>query len=159
MLLIKKTYTYITRSLRLKFIFFLSLLFLFMGIVTFLFYISWSKQQLHDKLVEKGVILSENLAYNAAFGVALQDSELLSILINGIINRQDIAYVIIYDAKGRELSFKDPLYIRKIIRPVALPAESSMETVITMVSLSKGNSFYDIAVPIVKKTGIRPQSK
>src|SRR3989337_2136826 len=159
MLIIKKLYAYATKSIRLKFIFLLSLLFLLMGIVTFFFYINRTKVQLHDKLVEKGVILSENLAYNAAFGVSLEDSEILSILINGIINRQDIAYVIIYDSKGRELSFKDPLYVRKIIKPVTLFSGSSPETVITMTTLSKGSSFYDIIVPIVRKTVNRLQSK
>lgn len=159
MLIMGKLYTYATKSIRLKFIFLLSLLFLFMGIVTFFFYINRTKLQLHDKLVEKGVILSENLAYNAAFGVSLEDSEILSVLINGIINRQDMAYAIIYDSKGRELAFKDPLYVRKIIKPVTLSSESSMETVITMTTLSNGSSFYDIIVPIVRKAIIRPQSK
>ena len=66
---IKLIYSYITKSIRLKFIFLLSLLFLLMGVVTFLFYITRTEHQLHDKLVEKGTILAENLAYNATFGV------------------------------------------------------------------------------------------
>lgn len=159
MLIIKKLYTYATKSIRLKFIFLLSLLFLLMGIVIFSFYINRTKQQLHDKLLEKGVILSENLAYNAMMGVSLDDVEILNILINGIINRQDIAYVIIYDTKGREIAFKDPLYVRKIIKPVTLFSRSSPETVITMTTLSKGSSFYDIIVPIVRKAVNRLQSK
>src|SRR3990170_6751600 len=159
MLIMEKLYTYATKSIRLKFIFLLSLLFLLMGIVTLFFYINRTKLQLHAKLVEKGVILSENLAYNAVFGVSLEDSEIVSILINGIINKQDVAYVIIYDSKGRELAFKDPLYVRKIIKPVTLSSESSMETVITMATLSNESSFYDIIVPIVRKAIIRPQLK
>lgn len=155
---IKKIYIYVTKSIRLKFVFLLSLLFLLMGVVTFLFYINRTKQQLHDKLVEKGVILAENLAYNATFGVSLEDAEILGILINGIIDRKDIAYVIIYDSKGREMAFKDPLYVRKIIKPVTLPAtETPTETTISMNTLSKTNSFYDIIVPIVRKAVIKQQ--
>ncbi len=131
-----------------------------MGIVSFFFFIGRTKQQLHDKLVEKGVILAENLAYNATSGVSLEDSEILGTLINGIINRKDIAYVIIYDSNGRELAFKDPLYIRKIIKPVTIPTEeTSRETVISMNTLSKGNSFYDITAPIIQKGINKPQQK
>ncbi len=157
MLIIKKLYTYATKSIRLKFIILLGLLFLLMGIITFLFYLNRTKQQLHDKLIEKGVILSENLAYNATRGVSLENHEILSILINEIANRRDVAYVIIYDNKGRELAFKDHLYVRKIIKPVTLSSESSMETVIAMTTLSQGSSFYDITVPIVRKAVVRSQ--
>lgn len=157
---INNLYHYVIKSIRLKFIFLLGLLFLLMGAVTFFFFINRTKQQLHDKLIEKGVILAENLAYNATFGVSLEDSEILGILINGIVSRKDIAYVIIYDNKGRELAFKDPLYVRKIIKPVALSAdEFNSKTVISMNTLNKGNSFYDILVPIVRKTGDKIHQK
>jgi len=131
-----------------------------MGAVTFFFFINRTRQQLHDKLIEKGVILAENLAYNATFGVAVEDPEILGILIEGVINRKDIAYVIIYDSKGRELAFKDPLYVRKIIRPVPLSAdELNGKTVISLTTLSKGHSFYDILVPIVRKVGNKAYQK
>lgn len=156
---IKKQFSFVTKSIRLKFILLLSLLFLLMGVVTFLFFINRAKQQLHDKLIEKGTILAENLAYNATFGVALEDSEILGILINGIINRQDIAYVVIYDNHGKELAFKDPLYVRKMISPVAFPADNSVQkTNIVKNELSKGNSFYDIVTPIVRKASNKQQS-
>ncbi len=154
---IKNLYNCATKSIRLKFIFLLCILFLLMGVLTFLFYINKTKKQLHEKLVEKGVILAENLAYNAAFGVSLEDSEILDILIHGIINRQDIAYVIIYDSKGRELAFKDPLYVRKIIKPVTLHTGSLRETFISKNTLGKGNFIYDIVVPIVREAITLPQ--
>ncbi len=157
---IKNLYSFVTKSIRIKFIFLLSLLFLLMGIVTFVFFINRAKQQLHDKLIEKGTILAEDLAYNATFGVALEDSEILGILINGIITRQDIAYVVIYDSHGRELAYKDPLYVRKIINAVTLPAKGDVhKTIISMNELTKGNTFYDIVTPIVRKSSNKLQQK
>ena len=151
---LNKLFNYFTKSIRLKFILLLSLLFLLMGVVLFFFFISKTKQQLHDKLVEKGLILAENLAYNATFGVSLEDADILNILIDGVINRKDVSYVIIYDIKGRELTFVDPLYVRKIIKPVNLYYEGvPTKTVVSMNDLSKGRSFYDIIVPIVRKVG------
>lgn len=159
-MLTNNLYTSITKSIRLKFILLLSILFLLMGIVTFLFFFNRANQQLHGKLIEIGTILAENLAYNATFGVALEDPEILGILINGIIDRQDIAYVIIYDAKGKELAFKDPLYIRKIINPITLPVEESVnKTIISIHELSKGSSFYDIVTPIIRQASNKMQQK
>src|SRR4030066_1087041 len=145
-------FTFILKSIRLKFIILLSLLFLFTGIVSAFFYIQRTEKQLHSKLIEKGEILAEDLAYNAIFGISMEDSEILGILINGVINRQDIAYVIIYDSQGRELVFKDPLRVRKIVQQIASAgSELSYETAVSLRTLSKGNSFYDIVVPVVKK--------
>jgi len=149
---IKEIYNYFLKSIRLKFILLLSVLFLLMGAVSAFFFIHRTEKQLHSNLVEKGEILAEDLAYNAIFGISMEDSEILGILINGVINRQDIAYVIIYDSQGRELAFKDPLHVRKIVQPIASAgSELSYETAVSLRTLSKGNSFYDIVVPVVKK--------
>ncbi|MBI5756071.1 MAG: methyl-accepting chemotaxis protein [Nitrospirae bacterium] len=151
-MIINRLYNYTSRSIRLKFIFLLSFLFLLMGIVTATFFITRTKQQLHSKLVEKGVILAEDLAYNATFGLAMEDPEILGILINGVINRQDVAYVIIYDVRGREMAFKDPLHVRKIIKSITLDVNGfPHETIVSLNTISKINSFYDIIVPVVVK--------
>src|SRR3970282_1800676 len=113
----QEDFTFILKSIRLKFIILLSLLFLITGIVSALFYIHRTEKQLHSKLIEKGEILAEDLAYNAIFGISMEDSEILGILIDGVIDRKDIAYVIIYNSQGRELAFKDPLHARKIVKP------------------------------------------
>src|SRR3989304_5880058 len=140
------------KSIRLKFIILLSLLFLITGIVSAFFYIHRTEKQLHSKLIEKGEILAEDLAYNAIFGISMEDSEILGILINGVINRKDIAYVIIYNSQGRELAFKDPLHARKIVKPFSLEDnELSRHTAVSLMTIGKGNSFYDIVVPVVKK--------
>lgn len=151
-MIMNRLYNYAARSIRLKFIFLLSFLFLLMGIVTATFFITRTKQQLHSKLVEKGVILAENLAYNATFGLSMEDTEILGILINGVINRQDIAYVIFYDVRGREMASKDPLHVRKIIKSITPDVNGfPHETIVSLNTISKGNSFYDVIVPVVKK--------
>ena len=145
-------FSFILKSIRLKFIILLSVLFLIMGIVSAYFFIDRTDKQLHSKLVEKGEILAEALAYNAVFGIRMEDSEILSILIEGVINRKDIAYVIIYDSQGRELAYKDPIHARKIVKPFS-PTDNKItrDTVVSLMTIGKGNSFYDIVVPVIKK--------
>src|SRR4030065_242429 len=146
-------FTFILKSIRLKFIILLSLLFLFTGIVSAVFFIQRTEKQLHSKLIEKGEILAEALAYNAIFGLSMEDSEILGILIEGVINRKDIAYVIIYNSQGRELAYKDPLHARKIVKPFS-PADNEIprDTAVSLMTLGNGNSFYDIVVPVIKKS-------
>src|SRR3990170_7861846 len=150
---IKEIYNYFLKSIRLKFILILSVLFLLMGAVSAFFFIHRTEKQLHSNLVEKGEILAEDLAYNAIFGISMEDSEILGILIDGVINRKDIAYVIIYNSQGRELAFKDPLHARKIVKPIS-PADNelSRDTAVSLMTIGKGNSFYDIVVPVIKKS-------
>src|SRR3990170_1574630 len=145
-------FTFILKSIRLKFIILLSLLFLFTGIVSAFFFIQRTEKQLHSKLIEKGEILAEDLAYNAVFGISMDDSEILGILIDGVINRKDIAYVIIYNSQGREIVFKDPLHARNIVKPVSTAYNKvSSDTEVSLMTLARGNSFYDIVVPVIKK--------
>src|SRR4030067_1009025 len=99
-------FTFFLKSIRLKCIILLSVMFLLTGIVSAFFFIQRTEKQLHSKLIEKGEILAEDLAYNAIFGISMDDSEILGILIDGVINRKDIAYVIIYNSQGREIPFK-----------------------------------------------------
>ncbi len=50
--------------------------------------------------------------------------------------------------------------MRKIIKPVSLSADAfNSKTIISMNTLSKGNSFYDILVPIVRKAVTKAQQK
>src|SRR3989304_308327 len=146
-------FSFFLKSIRLKFIILLSLLFLLTGILSAFFFIHRTEKQLHSKLIEKGEILAEDLAYNAIFGISMEDSEILGILIDGVINRKDIAYVIIYNSQGRELAFKDPLHARKIVKPIS-PADNelSRHTAVSLMTIGKGNSFYDIVVPVIKKS-------
>src|SRR3989304_2697999 len=145
-------FTFILKSIRLKFIILLSLLFLFTGIISAFFFIQRTEKQLHSKLIEKGEILAEDLAYNAVFGISMDDSEILGILIDGVINRKDIAYVIIYNSQGREIVFKDPLHARNIVKPVSTAYNKvSSDTEVSLMTLARGNSFYDIVVPVIKK--------
>src|SRR4030067_234088 len=145
-------FSFILKSIRLKFIILLSLLFLFTGIVSAFFFIQRTEKQLHSKLIEKGEILAEDLAYNAIFGISMDDSEILGILIDGVINRKDIAYVIIYNSQGREIVFKDPLHARNIVKPVSTAySKVSSDTEVSLMTLTRGNSFYDIVVPVIKK--------
>ena len=118
-----------------------------MGTFFVIFFFYRTKQQLNNKLIEKGKILAEDLAYNATFGVSIEDPEILGILINGTFERGDIAYVVIYDKHGMEMAFKDPLYIRKMIGPLHVKNVPS----ISLVTLGDENSIYDIVVPITKK--------
>src|SRR4030067_768086 len=149
---IKEIYNYFLKSIRLKFILLLSVLFLLMGAVSAFFFIHRTEKQLHSNLIEKGEILAEDLAYNAIFGISMDDSEILGILIDGVINRKDIAYVIIYNSQGREIAFKDPLHARNIVKPVSTAYNKvSSETEVSLMTLTRGNSFYDIVVPVIKK--------
>src|SRR3990170_6893376 len=100
-------FRFFLKSIRLKFIILLSLLFLLTGIVSAFFYIHRTEKQLHSKLIEKGEILAEDLAYNAIFGISMEDSEILGILIDGVINRKDIAFLFIFYIFCREIKFNN----------------------------------------------------
>lgn len=109
-----------------------------------------SKVILQQELEKRGTTLTENLAYNSRYGVAIEDTFILNELIDGVINDEDVVYVIISDLNGNVLTVKDkrdrdiiyPDFLRKKALKINTP------TITQYFSDKEQNILYDIAVPV-----------
>lgn len=62
------------------------------------------RKQLSQEFEKRSKALTANLAHNAQYGVLVKDSKILQDLTDGIMERDDVIYVIIYDTKGNILA-------------------------------------------------------
>jgi methyl-accepting chemotaxis protein len=140
-------------SLRFKFLLLISGMFITMAVVISLFFYSRAREHLHDKLVEKGTILVNDLAYNSTYGVSLGDAEILDILIQGVIAQPDISFVVIYDGDGKEMAFKDLPHVRWPLENSAFRrVAQSNQTVVNLHRDNRGEAYYEIMSPVIRKT-------
>ena len=99
-----KTGPRITMSLQFKAIVFISSIVILVAIVLSIFFIGQQKKAAYYDLMNRGMFLVKNLAYNSEYGVLIEDEEVLEKFIRGLIEERDIAYIIIQNAQGDILS-------------------------------------------------------
>ncbi|MFQ5900667.1 MAG: ATP-binding protein [Thermodesulfobacteriota bacterium] len=139
-------------GLRLKFITFVILVVVTM-ILGGWYSLERSKRILREELEKRGQSVTEHLAYNARYGVAIEDAVMLQELIEGIINDDDLIYVLISDKRGNVLAKKDkrgaaityPYYLKDIALSATTPTITSYPSDMEDISL------YDIAAPVESK--------
>ncbi|MBI4715584.1 MAG: methyl-accepting chemotaxis protein, partial [Nitrospirae bacterium] len=139
-------------SLRFKFILLISAMFFLMALMLSLFFFTRTQNLLHDKLIEKGTILVNDLVYNSIYGISIGDAEVVDILIQGIIEQPDVSFVVVYDPDGKEIAVKDLAQTRWPLPRDEMPRilEANGPRVSLHVS-PKGESFYEITAPVARK--------
>ncbi len=91
-------------SLRLKYTFAGVVLSFFMGITLSSYFYLYTNQALKHQLIEKGDYISSSLASNARYPIYTEDKTLLSRLVRGVREDDDVAYVYIVD-KHKKILF------------------------------------------------------
>ncbi|RMD96429.1 MAG: HAMP domain-containing protein, partial [Calditrichaeota bacterium] len=76
---------------------------LFSLALCYIFQVS-TNQALQSEFNDKGMLLAQNLAYNAKLGLIMEDRESLDELIRGVMLQRDVEYALIYDTQGNIFS-------------------------------------------------------
>ncbi len=129
------------------------LVILFAGFIL-LFFIPEQRNALTNELMERGKILSQNLATNSTWGILTGDKIILSELIRDIPNQKDLGYVEIMNKRGDILSSYYPR-----VNPIALIEREKLHLdepdIIYTVSM-EGDAiyeyFYPVWVPVVEES-------
>ncbi len=91
-------------GLPLKFILSISVLIAVTSASLGVFFIQHDVALVTAELVERGRSLVRNLAFNGEYGVLIGNRELLETLVRGLIQQEDVLYVVIHDATGAALA-------------------------------------------------------
>jgi signal transduction histidine kinase/ActR/RegA family two-component response regulator len=140
-------------GLRLKFIITFSLLILLTSVLLSIFLIRKQAELIRNELNEKGEYLVKNLASSSEYGVLVEDTKLLTWLLQGILEDKDICYIMIQDKDRKILASQD--------KGVLLRLSSKQKETLTNIAsqqegLNKQNfvlkktreEFYDFSFPV-----------
>ncbi|MGH7235104.1 MAG: ATP-binding protein [Nitrospiraceae bacterium] len=158
-------------SLRTKFVLFISLI-----IITTCSSLSWYFIRSHtdamtSRVIGRGSILVKNLAYNSRFGVFTEDQVILSQYLDGVMEVEEVVYVVITGPEGKVLAAKskgtltdrkrltrspttrlypDPASAKAVFDSVA------SEPVVRQFTTTDGERLYDFAVPVRRRSPEAP---
>ncbi|MBI2267580.1 MAG: response regulator [Armatimonadetes bacterium] len=93
-------------SLRHKFTAYFSFFVIAISLIFGIYFYYRSREILEAQLVSKGIYIARNLAYNAGYGVAFENKEDLSHLVQGAFDEENVAYVFIANCDGKTLAEK-----------------------------------------------------
>jgi signal transduction histidine kinase/HAMP domain-containing protein len=91
-------------SLRTKFVLFISLIIVAVCSTLSWYFIEQRREFMTDSLTNTGRILAQNLAYNSRNAVFLEDQVSLSRLIDGVLEVEEVVYVIVTGQEGKILA-------------------------------------------------------
>jgi len=133
-----------------KLLLFVSVLIIGFSTVLTWFFISQSRQLLHEELKKKGFALVSNLAFVSRKGVEQANIfRNLDPLVEALIHEPDIAYVVIINADGRVLAHNSPSEVGKIYDdPMSQGALTSTQQQLYPYS-KEGEDFYDIGMVVL----------
>jgi signal transduction histidine kinase len=104
-----------------------------------------------DNLQKRGRTICENLSYSAKYGVLTEDTEILDELAAGVMQGEDVAYVIIQNEQGKTLAEKTAVdlptkaFLKK-------RSQTTKEYEFFSVNDKFGNPIYNFCFPIMVKT-------
>lgn len=90
-------------GLSLKFILLTTLLIILTSLALALFFLKSMQRDYLEFLKSRGIGLSRTLAFNSEYGVITHDTEVLSKLVQGILQETDVFYCAIHDLEGKVL--------------------------------------------------------
>src|SRR5438105_13084779 len=93
-------------SLRTKLILFVSLIIVVICSALSGYFIQQRAEMMNSSLVNTGMILAKNLAYNSRHLLFIEDLEGLGKLIEGVMEVEEVVYVVITGPEGRQLVAK-----------------------------------------------------
>jgi two-component system, sensor histidine kinase and response regulator len=154
-------------SLRTKFVLFISLI-----IITTCSSLSWYFIRSHtdsmtSRVFGRGSILVKNLAYNSRFGVFTEDQVILNQYIEGVMEVEEVVYVVITGPEGKIFAAKskgtliDRKRLTRTPAPPLYPDPASAkavfdsvasEPVVRQFTTTDGERLYDFAVPVRRRS-------
>ncbi len=150
-------------SLRTKFVIFLSLIIIVTCSGLSRYFIQNKTDSTTQQLISLGSIMVRNLAHNSRYAVFTEDKVLLNQLIDGVMEVEEVVYVVVTGAEGRLLAAKSKGELSRAAglarspeKPVypatdsakAVMALTSNDPVITPFMAAAGEGLYDFAAAV-----------
>ena len=161
-------------SLRTKLIGFISLIIVAICSALSAYFIQQRAALMDNALVNTGTILAKNLAYNSRYGLFTEDQVLLNQFIDGVMEVEDVVYVVITGPEGKRLAAKsagklypDPAFAKAVgdstsnapqITPFSVFENKQQEIHMTRGMAGRrlipvaSETLYDFAVPVVRRS-------
>jgi signal transduction histidine kinase/ActR/RegA family two-component response regulator len=147
-------------GLRFKFIITFSLLILLTSVLLSVFLIRKQSDLIRNELWKKGGYLVKNLASSSEYGVLVEDTLLLHKLIQGALEDEDIAYIIIQDKENHILISSDkgvlvkfPLKQKEMLIKNASEREELFKQ--SFILQKTGVEFIDFSFPVTTHKAIK----
>ena len=154
-------------GLKVKFLIIISILIISASVILSGFLMQKQSDFFHKELEKRAESLARNLAYNSEFGVLIENKDILSNLLRGVMREKDLAYAFIYDKEGRILAYVDTGSLLSRESPDSLSLKAiHTKKLLHQISLYKENQeYHDLSYPIVttkvkmpkEELGIIPQ--
>src|SRR5713101_7368053 len=87
------------------------------------YFIQQRAEMMHSSLINTGTILAKNLAYNSRYLLFIEDLEGLGKLIDGVMEVEEVGYVVITGPEGKVLAAKrkgnlspDPIFAKAVLK-------------------------------------------
>ena len=145
-------------GLRIKFVITFSFLILLTSVLLSIFLIRKQSDLIGNELNEEGEYLVRNIASSSEYGVLVEDTLLLSKLVQGVLENEDIAYIIIQGKKNQALVSSDkgvlaklPLKQKEFISNRAFRDEGVFKQ--SFILKNTGEKFLDFSFPITTYRG------
>src|SRR5438105_4522308 len=113
-------------SLRTKLILFVSLIIVVICSALSGYFIQQRVEMMNSSLINTGIILAKNLAYNSRHLLFIEDLEGLVRIIDGVMEVEDVVYVVVTGPGGKRLAAKskgalypDPAFARALLESTA----------------------------------------
>ena len=154
-------------GLKVKFMIIISILIISTSVILSGFLIQKQGDSFHKELGKRAESLVRNLAYNSEFGVLIENKDILSNLLRGVMREKDLVYAFIYDKQGKILAYVDSGSLLSSLGKNTTPLKTThTKKVLHQVFRSKGGlEYHDLSYPIVttkvkmpkEELGIIPQ--
>jgi len=140
-------------GLRIKFVITFSFLILLTSVLLSIFLIRKQSDLIGNELNKEGEYLVKNIASSSEYGVLVEDTLLLSKLVQGVLEDEDIAYIIIQSKKNKALVNSDkgvlaklPLEQKEILSNRAFQDEGVFKQ--SFILKNTGEKFFDFSFPV-----------
>ncbi len=109
-------------------------------------FIQRQRKQIKNQLINRGVTITRIMAYNARYGVQIEDKPILDKIIGGVTDDPDVIYCVISNKKGKIIASynQDRSDIEKIKEAFSIDERSEIEY-----ANQAGEKVINIAMPVV----------
>jgi len=128
------------------------------------FFYARTKAIIFDNLQKRGMTICENLGRGAKYGVLTEDAVILGELVEGVMQNEDVVYVVIQNEQGETLAEKTTVKVPQMDELKKKALRSQRSEVISVTDIYN-YSIYDFSCPILAQKvrltetgGIEPAS-
>ena len=114
------------------------------------FFYARTKAIIFDNLQKRGMTICENLGHSAKYGVLTEDTVILNELVEGVMQNEDVVYVVIQNEQGETLAEKAIIEVPQINK-LKEKARNSRRSEMTFITDAHDWPVYNFSCPVLAK--------